>query len=83
MKKTLFVILIIGLAFGTLFAAGTKEEAKAQKEIVILVKNMGNGFFDAVFKGSEEAAPNWVESRPCTWVPASRPLKDRSRSSNR
>jgi rhamnose transport system substrate-binding protein len=56
MKKTLLVILIIGLAFGTLFAAGTKEEAKAQKEIVILVKNMGNGFFDAVFKGSEEAA---------------------------
>jgi rhamnose transport system substrate-binding protein len=56
MKKTLLVILIVGLAFGTLFAAGTKEEAKAQKEIVILVKNMGNGFFDAVFKGSEEAA---------------------------
>lgn len=56
MKKTLLVVLIVGLAFGTLFAAGTKEEAKAQKEIVILVKNMGNGFFDAVFKGSEEAA---------------------------
>lgn len=56
MKKTLLVMLIIGLAIGTVFAAGTKEEAKAQKEIVILVKNMGNGFFDAVFRGSEEAA---------------------------
>ncbi|MFA7559585.1 MAG: rhamnose ABC transporter substrate-binding protein [Sphaerochaeta sp.] len=56
MKKTVLVVLIIGLAIGTIFSAGTKEEAKAQKEIVILVKNMGNGFFDAVFKGSEEAA---------------------------
>ncbi len=57
MKKALLFVLIAGLVVTGLFAQGTKEEAvKAEKEIVILVKSMGNGFFDAVFKGSQEAA---------------------------
>ena len=57
MKKTLLIVLIIAMAMGTVFAQGTKENAAAKgKEIVILGKSMGNGFFDACFKGSEEAA---------------------------
>ena len=58
MKKTLLVVLIIAIAMGTVFAQGAKEDASAKgtKEIVILGKSMGNGFFDACFKGSEEAA---------------------------
>ncbi len=54
MKKALLFVLIAGLVLGSVFAEGTKEEAvKGEKEIVILVKSMGNGFFDAVFKGSQ------------------------------
>jgi rhamnose transport system substrate-binding protein len=57
MKRALLFVLIASLVFTGLFAQGTKEEAvKGDKEIVILVKSMGNGFFDAVFKGSQEAA---------------------------
>ncbi|MBZ4673252.1 MAG: rhamnose transporter, periplasmic rhamnose-binding protein [Spirochaeta sp.] len=57
MKKTLLFVLIMTMALGAMFAQGTKEAAPAgEKEIVILGKSMGNGFFDAVFKGSEEAA---------------------------
>ncbi|MFA5447553.1 MAG: rhamnose ABC transporter substrate-binding protein [Sphaerochaeta sp.] len=56
MKKTLLFVLIASLVLSGAFAAGTKEAAKTEKEIVILVKNMGNGFFDAVFSGSQEAA---------------------------
>ncbi len=55
MKKTLLIVLIIAMAMGTVFAQGTKEDASG-KEIIILGKSMGNGFFDACFKGSEEAA---------------------------
>ncbi len=57
MKKTLLIVLIIAMAMGTVFAQGAKDTATAkEKEIVILGKSMGNGFFDACFKGSEEAA---------------------------
>ena len=57
MKKALLFLLIASLVVTGLFAQGTKEQAvKSEKEIVILVKSMGNGFFDAVFKGSQEAA---------------------------
>ncbi|AEV30343.1 rhamnose ABC transporter, rhamnose-binding protein [Sphaerochaeta pleomorpha str. Grapes] len=57
MKKTLLVMLIVVMSMGMMFAQGTKDQAavKGEKEIVILCKSMGNGFFDAVFKGSEEA----------------------------
>lgn len=55
MKKTLLCVLIVSLVFTSAFAQGTKEQAKGEKEIVILVKNMGNGFFDAVYRGSQEA----------------------------
>lgn len=56
MKKALMFVLIASLVFSSAFAQGTKEQATGEKEIVILVKSMGNGFFDAVFRGSQEAA---------------------------
>ncbi|HZJ88092.1 MAG TPA: rhamnose ABC transporter substrate-binding protein [Sphaerochaeta sp.] len=55
MKKTIVTVLIATLVLVGVFAQGVKEDVKAEKEIVILVKSMGNGFFDAVFDGSEEA----------------------------
>ncbi len=56
MKKALLFVLIVSLVFSSAFAQGTREQAKDEKEVVILVKSMGNGFFDAVFRGSQEAA---------------------------
>ena len=56
MKKALMFVLIASLVFSSAFAQGTREQATGEKEIVILVKSMGNGFFDAVFRGSQEAA---------------------------
>ncbi|NCC66342.1 MAG: rhamnose ABC transporter substrate-binding protein, partial [Spirochaetia bacterium] len=57
MKKTLLIVLIIAMAMGTVFAQGAKDTATAkEKEIVILGKSMGNGFFDACFEGSKQAA---------------------------
>lgn len=57
MKKTVLILMVAILSMGMLFAQGASEAAaKDQYEIIILVKSMGNGFFDACFKGSEEAA---------------------------
>lgn len=63
MKKRFFTIAAIALLSSlSIFASGQNEASKdgstanKQKEIVILCKSMGNGFFDAVFNGSEEAA---------------------------
>ncbi len=58
MKKALLIVLIAAMVLTGVFAQGTKESATmaGEKQIVILGKSMGNGFFDAVFKGSEEAA---------------------------
>ncbi len=55
MKKTIVTVLIATMVLVGVFAQGVKEDVKTEKEIVILVKSMGNGFFDAVFDGSEEA----------------------------
>lgn len=56
--KRVAVFLFIALMAGTMvFAQGAKEApAKETYDIVILVKSMGNGFFDACFKGSQQAA---------------------------
>ncbi len=56
--KRVAVFLLIALMAGTMvFAQGAQEApAKDTYEIVILVKSMGNGFFDACFKGSQQAA---------------------------
>ncbi|WP_422477390.1 rhamnose ABC transporter substrate-binding protein [Pleomorphochaeta sp. DL1XJH-081] len=57
MKRVAVFLLIAVLASTMVFAQGAQEaKAKDTYEIVILVKSMGNGFFDATFKGSQEAA---------------------------
>lgn len=57
MKKTLLVLLAVLLACGTLFAGGAQEaEDDAPLKLVLLVKSLGNGFFEAVADGGEEAA---------------------------
>ena len=57
MKKIGMVLLIVLVVSTGLFAQGAKESAtKDSYEIVILVKSMGNGFFDACYAGSEQAA---------------------------
>jgi rhamnose transport system substrate-binding protein len=57
MKKTVLILMVALLSVGMLFAQGGKEAAgKEQYDIVILCKSMGNGFFDACFRGSQEAA---------------------------
>jgi rhamnose transport system substrate-binding protein len=57
MKRVAVFLLIAILASTMVFAQGAQEaKAKDTYEIVILVKSMGNGFFDATFKGSQEAA---------------------------
>ena len=57
-RKVLAVATILLLSVASVFANGQAEVAGADKpkEVVILCKSMGNGFFDAVFNGSEEAA---------------------------
>ena len=53
MKRVAVFLLIAILASTMVFAQGAQEaKAKDPYEIVILVKSMGNGFFDATFKGS-------------------------------
>lgn len=57
MKKVAVFLLIAIFASTMVFAQGAQEaKAKDSYEIVILVKSMGNGFFDATFKGSQQAA---------------------------
>lgn len=57
MKKTVLVLMVALLSVGMLFAQGGKEAAASEQyDIVILCKSMGNGFFDACFRGSQEAA---------------------------
>jgi len=56
MKKFLTILLALGLVT-SLFAGGQKEEKGDQPlKIVLLVKSLGNGFFEAVADGGVEAA---------------------------
>ncbi len=57
MKKVIVVLLIALIASSAVFAQGAQESTtKDSYEVVILVKSMGNGFFDACFEGSKQAA---------------------------
>ncbi len=58
MKKLLSLLIVLVLVSGTVFAAGTQEAAKADEplKLVLLVKSLGNGFFEAVADGGQEAA---------------------------
>ena len=49
----LFKTLAVGIALAVALAAGP---ASAATKIALLVKNLGNGFFDAAAKGAEQAA---------------------------
>ncbi|MGL1890691.1 MAG: rhamnose ABC transporter substrate-binding protein [Spirochaetaceae bacterium] len=57
MKKILLMLLALTVVTG-IFANGQKEEAKEDQplKIVLLVKSLGNGFFEAVADGGVEAA---------------------------
>lgn len=57
MKKLSLILMVALLATGVIFAQGAKQTAaKESYDVVILVKSMGNGFFDAAFNGAKEAA---------------------------
>lgn len=60
MKRKLFVVTALVLIAASVFASGgqdTKATAAGKKvRIAILVKSLGNGFFEAVRDGAQEAA---------------------------
>ena len=57
MKRVLIVLMILSfLSVSLVFAGGQKEEVKGDLKLVLLVKSLGNGFFEAVADGGEEAA---------------------------
>ncbi|MCF7946091.1 MAG: rhamnose ABC transporter substrate-binding protein [Spirochaetia bacterium] len=58
-KKMLLAMVIVALVGSSMvFAAGEQETAKEDEplRLVLLVKSLGNGFFEAVADGGEEAA---------------------------
>jgi rhamnose transport system substrate-binding protein len=56
-KIAVLTLIIMVLASTALFAGGQKEgEAQGNLKIVLLVKSLGNGFFEAVADGGQEAA---------------------------
>lgn len=76
MKKVLLGLLIILLVGGMVFAQATEEKTvKTEKDFVILVKNMGNGFFDACFNGAKEAAGE-LEGVNVTYMGPSQPTAE-------
>jgi rhamnose transport system substrate-binding protein len=60
MKRKLFVVTALALIAASVFASGgqdTKATSAGKKvRIAILVKSLGNGFFEAVRDGAQEAA---------------------------
>ena len=56
-SKTIIILMILSLFSGFAFANGQQEAAEADShKIVLLVKSLGNGFFEAVADGGVEAA---------------------------
>ena len=59
MKKLLVLVMAVVLAGGMVFAGGQQESKSAGQEplkLVLLVKSLGNGFFEACADGGKEAA---------------------------
>jgi rhamnose transport system substrate-binding protein len=59
MKKTLSIALVLSLIAVMAFANGNSDSAAAddgQYKMVLLVKSLGNGFFEACDDGAQEAA---------------------------
>jgi rhamnose transport system substrate-binding protein len=54
-KKLLLAVLAVGMIAG-LSACGEKKHENQKTRIAMVVKNLGNGFFDAAHQGAEEAA---------------------------
>ena len=63
MKKLLVLALAMVLTCGFLFAGGQQETASSEEplKLVLLVKSLGNGFFEACADGGKEAAEELVE----------------------
>ena len=58
-KKMVLIMLIVALvATSSVFASGAREAARPSGDLrlVLLVKSLGNGFFEAVADGGKEAA---------------------------
>jgi rhamnose transport system substrate-binding protein len=58
-NKLILVVMILSIvASGLIFAGGAQETAKEDEDLrlVLLVKSLGNGFFEAVADGGQEAA---------------------------
>ncbi len=58
MKKLLSIIMVMAIAASFIYAGGAQEVAPADEDmkLVLLVKSLGNGFFEAVADGGQEAA---------------------------
>ena len=57
MKKVLSILLVLSLAAAAVFASGKADTADGGKyKMVLLVKSLGNGFFEACDDGAQEAA---------------------------
>ena len=58
MKKMLLILTALVLAGGMVFAGGQQEASAGDSplKLVLLVKSLGNGFFEACADGGEEAA---------------------------
>ena len=58
MKKFLSVLLVLSLIAGAAFANGGSDKAAddGQYKMVLLVKSLGNGFFEACDDGAQDAA---------------------------
>ena len=57
MKKLVLVLsLVLIIASGSVFAQAQQEAAAEDLKLVLLVKSLGNGFFEAVADGGVEAA---------------------------
>ena len=57
MRKILVLLLVFMISATFTFAGGKPEaDQDAPLKIVLLVKSLGNGFFEAVADGGEEAA---------------------------
>jgi rhamnose transport system substrate-binding protein len=56
LRRIIFLACIALLMAGTAFAGGAKEAPKGNLKVVMIVKNLGNAFFEACRDGGLEAA---------------------------
>jgi rhamnose transport system substrate-binding protein len=56
MQLMLCLVVMFALLLGTIFATSEKKESSGPKRIALVVKNLGNSFFEACRDGGLEAA---------------------------